>query len=128
MRGGRVSPHARTAASVRRARVARSIGGALEAVEQADHRVEVVDLELTRGVGAAEAELAGRAQQVRDAAGERTVKTGPPATVGGSCEPSQKRSANGRSGSARASSRRSGSGWASTGCSPVRGRSASSRM
>jgi len=40
------------------------------------------------------------------------VKTGPPGVVGASSEPSQKRSANGRSGSADASSRRSGSGWA----------------
>jgi len=56
------------------------------------------------------------AQQVATAAGERTEKTGPPEAVGASSEPSQKCSANGRSGNARASSRRSDSGWASGIC------------
>ena len=40
--------------------------GRLPVVEQADHGVEVVDVERARDVGAAEAELAGRAQDVRE--------------------------------------------------------------
>ena len=54
----------------------RSSGGGCQLVEQLERRVEVVDLELARHVGAAEAELAGRAQRVgraRPASAPRSV-------------------------------------------------------
>ncbi len=50
--------------------------GRLERVEEADHAIEVVRLELPAGVGASEAELAGSAQQVRDGCGRAHGEAG----------------------------------------------------
>ena len=62
-----------------------------ERVEQPDHPVEVVGFELARRVCPSEPELSGGAQQMGDRGGERTVNTGPSATVGPA--PSRPRSA-----------------------------------
>ena len=76
----------------------------LPAVEQPHHRVEVVDLEVAGHVGAAEAELARRAQRVRERArrahGEGRAAAG---SVAGSSVPSQNSTVNGRSGMRRRS-------------------------
>ena len=64
--GGRTTPVARSAASASLALVRRSIGGRLPGVDDLDDGVEVVDVDRAGDVGAAEAELAGRAQHVRE--------------------------------------------------------------
>ena len=63
-RGGRVRPVGAHGAEQQRALVGAVEGGRLPAVEQGDHRVHVVDLDLAADVGAAEAELARRPQDV----------------------------------------------------------------
>ena len=71
----RIGPHR---ARARRARAAaaraRSIGGGFQLSSSCERRVEVVDLELAAHVGAAEPELAGRAQHVRERRGRAHVK------------------------------------------------------
>ena len=52
--------------------------GRLPGVDHLDDGVEVVDVDRAGDVGAAEAELAGRAQHVRERRGDRAVKVGPP--------------------------------------------------
>ena len=59
------------------ARAWRGRSGVGERVEQGNHAVEVVGLELAGGVGAAEAQLPGARSRWATAVGERTVKTGP---------------------------------------------------
>ena len=81
----------------------------LPACRQADERVEVVDVELAGHVGAAEAELARRAQQVGDRARRADGEARPVAVaVDGSVDPSQNSTVNGRSGRACSISLRSG--------------------
>ncbi len=80
-RGGRETPAARTAPSSSRALSAPSRGRRLPAVEQLDHRVHVVDLDVAADVGAAEAELARRAQRVGGGARRAHVE-GRPRPVG----------------------------------------------
>ena len=97
-----------------RAEQQRPLVGAVErrrlpAVEQLDHRVDVVDLELAADVGAAEAELAGRAQHV--GGGARRADAEGRALAGrsrASSVPSQNSTVNGRSGRRASISRRSG--------------------
>ncbi len=50
--------------------------GRVEGVEQADHPVEVVGFELARRIGSSEAQLAGRAQHVRDRGGRAHRQNG----------------------------------------------------
>ena len=102
-------PAARTAPSSQSRHVAAIERRRLPAVEQLDHRVHVVDLDLAADVGAAEAELAGRAQRVRGGAG-RADEEGRPVAVGRRAArvPSQNSTAKGRSGMRASISRRSG--------------------
>ena len=67
LRGGGGEPQLRAAVERRH----------LEAVEQRQHRVEIVDVERAADVRAAEAELAGRAQRVRRRGGRADVERGP---------------------------------------------------
>ena len=104
-----LSPAARTAPSSRRALVGALQRGRLPAVEQLDHGVHVVDLDLAADVGAAEAELSGRPQRVGGGPGRahvegRSVAVASPAAG----VPSQNSTVNGRSGMRASISRRSG--------------------
>ena len=75
--------------------------GRLPAVEQRDHRVDVVDLELAADVGAAEAELARGAQHVGGGARRADAEGGPVAAWSREASmPSQNSTVKGRSGSA----------------------------
>ena len=82
--------------------------GRLPRVDHLDDGVEVVDVERAGHVGAAEAELAGRAQDV----GERLRRAGGEGRAavrdwsGGSSAPSHRTTRNGRSGSASSSAER----------------------
>ena len=108
--GGRSRPIARAAASARRALVARSSDGGFQVLQHLDRAVEVVDLELARHVGPADARAApaGTARGRRRAGSARSCAG--PGAVAGSSVPSQKATVNGRSGSASASALRSGAG------------------
>ena len=118
LRGGRL----RWALNTGRANGGQGQPGALRAVQrrrlppvqQLDHRVEVVDLDLARYVGAAEAQLPGARRACPRAAGERTWNTGPPPLVDGRRLPSQNSTAKGRAGSALSSSLRNGPVLANT--------------
>ena len=77
--------------------------------EQRERRVDVVDVDAAADVGAADAELAGRAQHVAERL-RRAEREGGPAAVRSAaarCRPTARR-VNGRSGSASASASRSG--------------------
>ena len=106
----RCSPAAPDRGEQRAAAFARpSIGGGFQ-VDTTSSAASMSSTSSAAGhVGAAEAELAGRQQRVGDGLGRATREaSGPPPLVAGTAVPSQKAMAKGRSGSARAISRRSG--------------------
>ena len=76
--GGRCRPAARSAAAARAAPAPpRSSGGGCQPSSTLDHGVEVVDLDLARDVGAAEAELPGRPQRVGEGRGRADAERRP---------------------------------------------------
>ena len=114
--GGRRRRRAAQAAGARRGegqarRASRGFsGGASQRPSSADDGLDVVDVELAGDVGAAEAELSGRAHDPRDRGGRAHRERRTRRPVPGTRVPSQNSTAKGRSGMARSSSR--ASGWA----------------
>ena len=102
---------ARAAASASRACSPRArAAGGCQPSSSVEHGVEVVDVELARDVGAAEPELARRAQRVGERVAASAPEGGPAAVRRGQRRAVPEPTANGRSGSACSSSRRRGCG------------------
>ena len=90
--GGAISPQARTAAKRQPQPRLRVDRGRLERVQQPDHAVEVVRLQLAGGIGAPQPELPGRAQQMGDG-GRRAHREDRSAGASSARAPSRPRSA-----------------------------------